>query len=221
MRIGIISDTHGLLRPEALEGLRGVERILHAGDIGNEGVLATLRALAPVVAVRGNNDHGAWAESLPVTVSEPLDVGFVHVIHDVAELGPLPANTRVVVAGHSHKPSIVEREGVLYVNPGSAGPRRFSLPVTIAYLDVEDDALTPSIVHVLGAPRPASDEAPDARDGLTRRERIVLTTLASLQKKRGLRDVPLAQLYGHVVERIDMSMSELQTIVERLARRHS
>jgi putative phosphoesterase len=220
VRIGIISDTHGLLRPEALEALRGVDRILHAGDIGNEGVLATLRAVAPLVTVRGNNDHGPWADALPTKIAEPLGDGLLVMVHDVSAVGALPPKTRVVVAGHSHKPQATEKGGVLWLNPGSAGPRRFSLPVTIAYLDVDGGELTPHIVHVLGAPPPElPDDVPDARDGLTRRERVVLTTLAKLQKKRRGRHVPLPQLYGEVVEQVDMSMQELQAIVERLGGR--
>ena len=134
--IGLISDTHGLLRPEAVEALRGVELILHAGDVGKPQVLEGLRAVAPVVAVRGNNDKGAWAEALPHW--EVVQVGGVdiYMLHDLKEIdiSPAGAGFGVVVSGHSHSPSVEERRGVLYVNPGSAGPRRFTLPVSVARL---------------------------------------------------------------------------------------
>jgi putative phosphoesterase len=136
--IGLISDTHGLLRPEATEFLRGSDFIVHAGDIGNAQVLRELSAIAPVTAVRGNNDKGAWAEA--VRQSEVLQVGevFVYVLHNLAELNldPVAAGFRVVVSGHSHRPSMEERNGVLYVNPGSSGPRRFKLPVSVAELQI-------------------------------------------------------------------------------------
>ena len=141
-RIGLISDTHGLLRPEAVRALSGVQHIIHAGDIGRPEILAELRAIAPVDAVRGNNDQGAWANRIP----ETLTLGFgglrIHVIHDVKELelDPRAARFDVVVSGHSHKPMVVERDGVCFVNPGSAGPRRFKLPVTLAYLDLATKA---------------------------------------------------------------------------------
>ena len=140
MKIGLISDTHGLLRPEAVRALVGVSQILHAGDVGGEEVIAGLRAIAPVQAVRGNNDRDAWAmKSLPLRLS--LEIAGVHILllHDLNELGPEPethGHHRVIVAGHSHKPAVVERDGVLFVNPGSAGPRRFKLPVAIGYLTI-------------------------------------------------------------------------------------
>src|SRR5215207_3817571 len=136
--IGVISDTHGLVRPQAIEALAGVDMILHAGDIGTSEVLDTLRDIAPVVAVRGNNDKGQWAESLPHW--EVVEIGSVsiYMLHDLKEIDISPAGTfQVVVSGHSHKPAIEERRGVLYVNPGSAGPRRFSLPISLAHLRVE------------------------------------------------------------------------------------
>ncbi len=138
MKIGLISDTHGLLRPEALDALAGVERIIHAGDIGGPEVIETLRAIAPVHAVRGNNDKGAWAKELPPWLALEFEGVGIHVLHDVNELDlePAAAGFHVVIAGHSHKPLIKERDGVLFVNPGSAGPRRFTLPVTIGYLTV-------------------------------------------------------------------------------------
>lgn len=139
MKIGLISDTHGLLRPEALQALAGVERIIHAGDIGGPEVLERLRGIAPVDAVRGNNDKGTWARQIPPWLALDLAGVSVHVLHDVKEIDidPGAAGFQVVIAGHSHKPQIAERDGVLFVNPGSAGPRRFSLPVTLAYLTVE------------------------------------------------------------------------------------
>jgi putative phosphoesterase len=140
MRVGLISDTHGLLRPEAKAFLGGCAHIVHGGDIGHAGILAELGALAPVTAVRGNNDRGAWAESVRET--ELLRVGgvCVYAIHDLAELDiePAAAGIHVVVSGHSHKPRVVERDGVLFVNPGSAGPRRFKLPVSVAELMIDD-----------------------------------------------------------------------------------
>jgi putative phosphoesterase len=153
MRIGLISDTHGLLRPEALAALHGCEAIVHGGDIGDAAILDRLSALAPVHAVRGNNDTGAWAAALP----ERLDLCFggvrVHVVHDLKELGgALPPNAQVVVSGHSHRPKVEERDGVLLVNPGSAGRRRFSLPVSVAWLELDGDAASARI-EVLSIPR--------------------------------------------------------------------
>ena len=148
--IGIISDTHGLLRPEAVEALRGVDLILHAGDIGSPEVLDGLKSIAPVMAVRGNNDKGAWAGELPqweVAVLEPV---YVYMIHDLKEmdLSPAAAGFQVVVSGHSHKPSVEEHKGVLYVNPGSAGPRRFTLPISIAKLNVNGAEVSAEIVEL-------------------------------------------------------------------------
>ena len=149
-RVGLISDTHGLLRPEALAFLRGSDFIVHAGDIGDAAVLAALRAIAPVSAVRGNNDTGAWAKAIPDT--DVLKIGRVlmHVVHDLAEMevDPAAAGFRVVVSGHSHRPKIEERDGVLYVNPGSAGPRRFSLPIFVGELKVRGAAVRPRIVEL-------------------------------------------------------------------------
>ena len=138
MRIGLISDTHGLLRPEALQALVGVEHIIHAGDIGTAAIIESLRNIAPVDAVRGNNDKGPWAKEFPPWLALEFGGVGIHVLHDVKELDvdPAAAGFRVVIAGHSHKPLVTERDGVLFVNPGSAGPRRFSLPVTIGYLTV-------------------------------------------------------------------------------------
>jgi uncharacterized protein len=137
-RIGLISDTHGLLRPQALEALRGSELILHAGDVGKPEILTTLRELAPVVAVRGNVDTSEWARTLPETAVAEAGKILLYVLHDVnaLDLNPAAAGFHIVVSGHSHQPEKFERDGVLYINPGSAGPRRFQLPVSIARLDL-------------------------------------------------------------------------------------
>ena len=139
--IGLISDTHGLLRPEAVRALSGVQHIIHAGDIGGPEILEKLRTIAPVDAVRGNNDKGAWAEQIPLYLALDLEGISIHVLHDLQEMDvdPLAAGFDVVVSGHSHKPKVTERGGVQFVNPGSAGPRRFSLPVTVAHLDITSD----------------------------------------------------------------------------------
>ena len=136
---GVISDTHGLLRPEAVAALRGVDGILHAGDVGKEAVLAPLAALAPLVAIRGNVDRGEWAQSLPPTETFEAGGVLVHLVHDLhdLDLDPRAAAVRVVISGHSHQPSVREQDGVLYLNPGSAGPRRFKLPVTVARLEIQ------------------------------------------------------------------------------------
>jgi hypothetical protein len=134
--VGVISDTHGLLRPEAVAALRGAELILHAGDIGAAAVLDQLRALAPVVAVRGNNDREAWAAALPEVVVESVAGARVCIIHDLKELRADADAERldVIVSGHSHRPRVERRGRVLLVNPGSAGPRRFRLPIAVAHL---------------------------------------------------------------------------------------
>jgi uncharacterized protein len=136
--IGLISDTHGLLRDEALRALRGSELIVHAGDVGAPEILDALRALAPVVAVRGNVDREEWAQALPLTAVAEAGPVKMYVLHDVNELDlkPEAADFQVVVSGHSHKFGRSERSGVLYINPGSAGPRRFQLPITVARLDL-------------------------------------------------------------------------------------
>jgi putative phosphoesterase len=139
MIIGVIADTHGLLRPEALAALRGSERIIHAGDVDGPEILAALAALAPVTVVRGNNDLGRWAEAIPTAaVVEACGVS-IYVIHNIAEidLDPAARGFGVVVAGHSHKPLCETRRQVLYFNPGSAGPRRFRLPVSVGRLTIE------------------------------------------------------------------------------------
>jgi putative phosphoesterase len=138
-RIGLISDTHGLLRKEAVEALRGSELILHAGDIGKLEILEELRKIAPVIAVRGNVDKGPWAQVLPETAVAEAGAVLIYVLHDVnaLDLNPAAAGFHIAVSGHSHKPGKTERDGVLYINPGSAGPRRFRLPVTVARLKLE------------------------------------------------------------------------------------
>ncbi|HXY26373.1 MAG TPA: metallophosphoesterase family protein [Candidatus Acidoferrum sp.] len=137
-RIGLISDTHGLLRPQALDVLRGSDLIIHAGDVGKPEILDSLRALAPVVAVRGNVDKEDWARTLPETAVAEAGAVSIYVLHDVnaLDLDPKAAGFQIVVSGHSHQPGKRERGGVLYINPGSAGPRRFQLPVSVARLDL-------------------------------------------------------------------------------------
>ncbi|MGD0364261.1 MAG: metallophosphoesterase family protein [Bryobacteraceae bacterium] len=136
--LGLISDTHGLLRPEAVRALAGSDLIIHAGDVGGPEILDALRAVAPVVAVRGNVDIGPWAAALPVTAVAEIAGATIYVLHDVNELdlNPAAAGFGVVVSGHSHQPRSEERGGVLFVNPGSAGRRRFKLPITVARLDL-------------------------------------------------------------------------------------
>lgn len=149
-RVGLISDTHGLLRPEATAFLRGSDFIVHAGDIGHVDVLHGLAILAPVTAVRGNNDKGPWAEAISET--EVLQVGevYIYVVHSLAELDldPVAAGFQVIVSGHSHQPSVEERDGVLYVNPGSAGPRRFKLPIAAAELRIADGSVQAEVVEL-------------------------------------------------------------------------
>lgn len=149
-RIGLISDTHGLLRPEAVSFLRGCDSIVHTGDICGPGILETLAALAPLTAVRGNNDTGDWARQLRETELLHVDQVFIYALHDLAQLDiePAQAGVQVVVSGHSHRPAIEKREGVLYVNPGSAGPRRFKLPISVAELVVDGKVVTPRIVEL-------------------------------------------------------------------------
>jgi putative phosphoesterase len=140
MLIGVISDTHGLLRPEAVAALRGVEHILHAGDVGDVAILDALREIAPVTAIRGNVDVSGACAELPAT--DVVELGerlfyLVHSVHDL-DINPAAAGVAMVVSGHSHKASVQVRAGVIYFNPGSAGPRRFSLPVTVGFVTVED-----------------------------------------------------------------------------------
>tara|TARA_Y100001949_G_scaffold172260_1_gene175967 strand:+ start:4286 stop:4741 length:456 start_codon:yes stop_codon:yes gene_type:complete len=140
MRIGVISDTHGLLRPEALAALQGCERIIHAGDIGKPEVLEGLRSLAPLDVIRGNVDSGDWAAAVPEYLDLEIGGLRVYVTHDVKTMGidPIAEQVDVVIAGHSHQPKIEQVNGVLYLNPGSAGRRRFTLPISLALLDIED-----------------------------------------------------------------------------------
>ena len=151
MRIGLISDTHGLLRAEAVRALLGVEQIIHAGDVGAPEVLERLRAMAPVHVVRGNNDRGAWARKLPARLTLELGGVRIEVLHDLKDLGKQPGagDRQVVVSGHSHQPRVFERSGTLLVNPGSAGPRRFKLPVTVGYLRVAAGAASAEILHLM------------------------------------------------------------------------
>ncbi len=150
-RIGVISDTHGLLRPEALAALAGVQHIIHAGDIGAPGIVEALRALAPVTAIRGNVDQAAWATEYPETATVRLADVTVHVLHDVRQLAPdvIPAGAEVVISGHSHRPGFERRGGALFLNPGSAGPRRFRLPVTLAMLAVDGGVARPEVRALL------------------------------------------------------------------------
>jgi len=148
--LGIISDTHGLLRPEAVAALAGAERIIHAGDIGRPEVLQTLEGVAPVIAVRGNNDTGVWAAAMPETAVVEVDDLRCYVLHDIKTLDfdPATAGFSVVISGHSHQPRIEQRAGVWFVNPGSAGPRRFKLPVAVARLYVHGGTLTAELVEL-------------------------------------------------------------------------
>ena len=139
LKIGVISDTHGLLRPEALDALRGSDRIVHAGDVGGPEILDQLREIAPVTAVRGNVDHGAWARALPKTEVLEADRTAIYVIHILSELDLKPESVgfAAVIYGHSHIPQLETKNGVIFLNPGSAGPRRFNLPVTVGRLTIE------------------------------------------------------------------------------------
>jgi uncharacterized protein len=148
--IGLISDTHGLLRKEAVAALRGSELVVRAGDVGKQEILEELERIAPVVAVRGNVDTAAWAAKLPETAVAEADGASIYVLHDLSalDLNPTAAGFRIVVGGHSHKPGKTERNGVLYINPGSAGPRRFQLPVTLARLNVSKSPYEVEFVHL-------------------------------------------------------------------------
>lgn len=152
--VGLISDTHGLMRPEALAALAGCTHIVHAGDIGGEAIVGALRAIAPVTAVRGNNDNDAWGRTLPEEARLEVNGVRILVIHDLAQLDLSQARRHadVVVCGHSHKPRVEERDGLLLVNPGSAGPRRFTLPICVARLQVEDGAPRVEVVPVPATP---------------------------------------------------------------------
>jgi uncharacterized protein len=157
--IGVISDTHGLLRPEAVDVLRGSEHIIHAGDVGAPDILDALRAIAPLTAVRGNVDKGAWARKLRETEVVTLGGVSIYVLHDLAQLDlkPEAAGFHVVISGHSHVPMQEKRGGVLYFNPGSAGPRRFKLPVSVGKLIVEKGKVRGEIVRICDGRVPIVD----------------------------------------------------------------
>jgi putative phosphoesterase len=147
-KIGLISDTHGLMRSEALAALRGCDLIIHAGDIGKPEVLEALRKIAPVAAIRGNNDRGPWASKLPDVLelrSGEVTIGVIHNVHDL-EYGC--GRFQAVISGHSHKPSVVRRQQVLFINPGSAGPRRFKLPISVGRLQVENGRLEAKLISL-------------------------------------------------------------------------
>jgi len=154
MRIGLISDTHDLLRPSALAFLEGCDHIVHAGDICGAQVLETLAAIAPLTAVRGNNDRGRWADRLRETELQRFGDVWLYAIHDLhgLDLDPAGAGVRVVVSGHTHRPHVEDRGGVLYVNPGSAGPRRFTLPISIGELIVDGASVRARTVELAAEP---------------------------------------------------------------------
>jgi len=147
--IGVISDTHGLLRPQVLPVFKGVQMILHAGDIGNPEVLEGLRTIAPVTAVRGNNDRGDWANAIDEFEVTKLGSAAIYMLHDVKELEPaVLAGFQIVVSGHSHRPSVDRRDGVLFLNPGSAGPRRFKLPISVARLTIQGTSIRAKLIEL-------------------------------------------------------------------------
>jgi len=148
-RIGVISDTHGLLRPEALAQLQGCDHIIHGGDIGNPSILEQLAAIAPLTVVRGNNDNAPWAQTIPHTAHLDVEGVRLYVIHNIAtmDVDPVAAGIHVIVSGHSHCPTKQFRSGILYLNPGSAGPRRFKLPVSVADILVDGPSLTARLIE--------------------------------------------------------------------------
>ena len=150
-RIGVISDTHGLMRPEVSEVFDGVELILHAGDIGEAEVIRQLKSIAPVVAIRGNNDTGSWARAIPESKVTRIGRVSIYMLHNLKEidLDPSAKGFQVVISGHSHRPSIETRGGVLFLNPGSAGPRRFTLPITVGRLTVQRSAVNGEIISLV------------------------------------------------------------------------
>lgn len=150
MRVGILSDTHGLLRPEALTALAGSDHILHAGDVGQGPILERLREIAPVTAIRGNIDRQGASSLLPPTEAIDLQGQFFYLVHaiDDLDLDPVAAHVNVVVSGHSHKASILSKQNVLYLNPGSAGPRRFKLPISLALVEITEDGLSARIIEL-------------------------------------------------------------------------
>jgi putative phosphoesterase len=152
MRIGVISDTHGLLRPQALAALRDCDRIIHAGDIGDPEILATLAGIAPVTAIRGNVDREPWARKIPPTNVLEVDNLSIYILHNLAELDlqPEAAGFAAVIYGHSHAPKQETKNGVMYFNPGSAGPKRFKLPVSVGRLMIESGTVRGEILHLIG-----------------------------------------------------------------------
>ena len=148
--VGIISDTHGLLRPEAVQALRGAQAIIHAGDVGREEILRGLKKIAPLTVIRGNIDTSAWASKLPATNALEIAGTSIYVLHNIDELDldPAAAGFSAVIFGHSHRPLMEDRKGVLFFNPGSAGPRRFSLPISVGRLTIEDGKLTPELIEL-------------------------------------------------------------------------
>jgi putative phosphoesterase len=151
MRVGVISDTHGLLRPEAFAALQGVDYILHAGDVGDPAILDQLREIAPVTAIRGNVDTEDTCALLPATELIELAGCYIYMVHslDWIDINPKAAGVGLVISGHSHQPSEQRRNGILYLNPGSAGPRRFKLPVTLAIVGIENGVADAEIIHLL------------------------------------------------------------------------
>ena len=151
MLIGVLSDTHGLLRPEAVAALQGVDHILHAGDVGDPGILAALRSIAPLTAIRGNIDRAGVCAELPATEVVELAGALFYLVHSVHDLDITPeaAGVAAVISGHSHHPGYQSHRDVLYLNPGSAGPRRFKLPVTLAHVRIEGSTLTPTLLTLL------------------------------------------------------------------------
>jgi uncharacterized protein len=149
-QVGLIADTHGLLRPQALEALRGSDAIVHAGDIGNPQILQALGAIAPVTAVRGNNDQAAWADGLPAKAVLQIGAATIHVVHDLADFEPAldGIGVQAVISGHSHRPKVEQRARMLFVNPGSAGPRRFKLPISVAVLTVREAEVTARLIEL-------------------------------------------------------------------------
>ena len=166
--VGVIADTHGLLRPEAVAALRGVDMIIHAGDIGSPAILAELGAIAPVVAVRGNNDRDAWAASIPEIATSEIAGSRLYVIHDLKTLAGDPAalGADVIISGHSHQPRVQQRSGYLLLNPGSAGPRRFSLPIAVARLYLGRAGPRAEIVELAVAAAPPDAGRTARRAGL-------------------------------------------------------
>lgn len=149
-KIGILSDTHGLLRPEVVSAISDCDMIIHAGDVGDPSILEKLEKIAPVHAVKGNMDQGEWAETLPLTEVVEVHKHFVYILHEIVDLDldPAAGKFEMVIFGHSHKAELKEKKSVLYLNPGSAGPRRFTLPVTIAKVIVSSDRLIPEIISL-------------------------------------------------------------------------